>query len=445
MTACDMAGAVRAGRTTASALVEDALARIAVQDAVINAFTAVFAERARETARRVDATVAAGGDPGPLAGVPFAAKNLFGVRGTITRAGAPKVTADDPPAGRDAELIARLEGAGAILVGATNMDAFAYGFVTENEHDGATANPHDPERIAGGSSGGSAAAVAAGMVPLAIGSDTNGSIRVPAALCGIFGIRPTFGTLSLAGAYPFVQSFDTVGPVARPAADLARAYDVLAVSPPQPADLAGVRIARLGGYFAEGLHDVARTAVDQVCAALGVGATWTLPSAFRAREAAFVITAAEGGERHAAALRVRARDFDVAIRDRLAAGALMPASWYVRAQRFRPVFAAELEAAFAEYDVLIAPATPYSAPRIGQRTIVVDGIETDVRPNVGVFTQPITLAGVPVVAVPVIAPGSLPAGVQLIGAAHTEARLLALAAELERRGVVGAGERPVPV
>jgi len=439
-----MAAAVRAKRTTAAALVSDAFARIAADDPALRAFTAIFPERAHETAARIDATIAAGGDPGPLAGVPFAAKNLFDVRGVITRAGA-TITADDPPAARDAELIRRFEAAGAVLVGVTNMDELAFGFTTENAHDGATANPHDHARSAGGSSGGSAAAVASGMVPLSLGSDTNGSIRVPSALCGIFGIRPTFGTLSLAGAYPFVTSLDTVGPFARTAADLARAYAVLAGTPETAAEanLGSLRIARLDGFFSEGLLPEARDAVDRVCAALTISARHTLPSARRAREAAFTITAAEGGERHLAALRVRAQDFDFAVRDRLIAGALMPANWYIRARRFRTVFDAELREAFATYDVLVAPATPYVAPLLGQRTIVIDGVETDVRSNVGVFTQPITLGGVPVVAVPVTAPDRLPAGVQLIGPAGSEARLLALAAELERLGAVGAGALPV--
>jgi len=443
VTATETAAAVRSGASSALAAADAALAAIAAHDGVLNAFTAVFAERARVTAARVDATIAAGGDPGPLAGVPFAAKNLFDVAGVVTRAGA-KLTDGDPPATRDAALVAALERAGAVLVGVTNMDEFAYGFVTENEHDGATANPHDPARIAGGSSGGSAAAVAAGMVPLALGSDTNGSIRVPSALCGIFGIRPTYGTLSGEGAYPFVASFDTVGPFARTADDLACAYGVLAGERGRALDgLAGIRVARLDGYFAEGLLPEARAAVDVVCEALGTTAARTLPSALRAREAAFVITAAEAGELHAERLRRNAAGFDVATRDRLAAGLLTPAAWYIRAQRYRTVFAAEVRALFAEVDVLIAPATPYVAPRIGQKTIAIDGVEVEVRPNVGVYTQPITLAGVPVVTVPVIAPGALPAGVQLIGAAHSEALLLLLASELERRGAVGAGPLPV--
>jgi aspartyl-tRNA(Asn)/glutamyl-tRNA(Gln) amidotransferase subunit A len=187
----------------------------------------------------------------------------------------------------------------------------------------------------------------------------------------------------------------------------------------------------------------ARRAVDAVCAALGTNAVVELPHARQAREAAFVITAAEAGELHFERLRRRAGEYDPATRDRLIAGALMPANWYVRAQRFRSFFAAEIAAAFASYDVLIAAATPYSATRVGQRTIVIDGVETEIRPNVGVFTQPITLAGVPVVTVPIVERGALPLGVQLIGPPGSENMLLALAEELERRGAVGAGAVPV--
>ena len=167
---------------SARAVTVEALARIAAHDPELNAFTAVFADRALARAAAIDAAIAAGSDPGSLAGVPFAAKNLFDVAGVVTRAGA-KVTRTDAPATHDAAAVAALETRGAVLVGATNMDEFAYGFVSENAHDGPTHNPHDRTRIAGGSSGGSAAAVAAELVPLALASDTNGSIRVPAALC----------------------------------------------------------------------------------------------------------------------------------------------------------------------------------------------------------------------------------------------------------------------
>src|SRR5450755_3358371 len=200
-----IAAEVRAGRQSALETVRESLERIDAHNGAINAFTAVIADRAMAAAKAIDAVRAGGGDPGPLAGVPFAVKNLFDVRGITTIAGS-RIDATNAPAVRDATLVARLESAGAILVGALNMDEYAFGFSTQNTHYGATRNPHDVARIAGGSSGGSAAAVAAGLAPLTLGSDTNGSIRVPAAFCGILGLKPTYGRISRQGAFLFAQS-----------------------------------------------------------------------------------------------------------------------------------------------------------------------------------------------------------------------------------------------
>src|SRR5580704_10577455 len=210
----EIAGAVAAGRATAAAIVEAALARIAARDRALNAFTAVVAERARARARAIDAARARGEPLGPLAGVPFAAKNLFDVAGLATLAGS-KINRERAPATRDATALRRLEAAGAVLVGALNMGEYAYDFTGENVHYGDCRNPHDRSRMAGGSSSGSAAAVAGGLVPLSLGSDTNGSIRVPSSFCGIFGLKPTYGRLSRAGTFPFVASLDHVGPLAR--------------------------------------------------------------------------------------------------------------------------------------------------------------------------------------------------------------------------------------
>jgi len=207
LSAFDIAAQVRDGDVTARAITEATLASIEKRDGALNAFTAVTADRALAAADAVDSARAVGKPLGPLAGVPFAVKNLFDIEGLPTLAGS-KIRRDAPSPTRDATLVQRLTAAGAILVGALNMDEFAYGFVTENAHDGPVRNPHDPTRIAGGSSGGSAAAVAAGLVPLTLGSDTNGSIRIPAGLCGVFGLKPTYGRLSRQGVFPFVESLD---------------------------------------------------------------------------------------------------------------------------------------------------------------------------------------------------------------------------------------------
>src|SRR6266478_3906170 len=203
----EIAAAVRQGRTSASAVVRAALARIAADGPVLNAFTAVLEERALATARALDNARLEGRELGPLAGVPFAVKNLFDIAGLPTLAGS-KINRDRAPAKRDATLIARLESNGAVLVGALNMGEYAYDFTGENVHYGPARNPHDPRRMTGGSSDGSAGAVAGALVPISLGSDTNGSIRVPSSFCGIFGLKPTYGRLSRPRSFPFVASFD---------------------------------------------------------------------------------------------------------------------------------------------------------------------------------------------------------------------------------------------
>ncbi len=224
--ASDIARAVNDGKITAARVVEEALATISTRDPMLNAFTAVTDARARARAEELDDKRAQGQPLGPLAGVPFAVKNLFDVTGLPTLAGS-KINRDLPPASRDAPLIERLEAAGAVLIGALNMGEYAYDFTGENVHYGPSRNPHDRTRMTGGSSGGSGGAVGGGLVPIALGSDTNGSIRVPASLCGIFGLKPTYGRLPRNRTFPFVASFDHLGPLARSVRDLALAYDAM--------------------------------------------------------------------------------------------------------------------------------------------------------------------------------------------------------------------------
>jgi AtzE family amidohydrolase len=449
-----IAAAVRARRVSAREVVAAALQRIARHDGVLNCFSRIMGDGALAEAERVDASLAAGRDPGPLAGVPFAVKNLFDVAGITTLAGS-KIYADRPPATRDATAVAALRQAGAVLLGTLNMDEYAYGFTAENTHYGPTRNPHDPSRVPGGSSGGSAAAVAAGLVPLTLGTDTNGSIRVPAALCGIFGLKPTYGRVSRTGVALFAAAFDHVGPFARSVADLATAFDVLqgpdptdpvcAAQPVEPArpaverGIEGLRIAVLGGHFASQGTEEALATVARVAQALGATSQITLPEPHRARAAAMIITASEGSTLHLDELRTRAKDFDPLTRDRFLAGALLPAALYVQAQRFRAWFRARVAELFRDVDVLLAPTTPWPAPPIGAPpTRPVGGVDVFTRSHLGVFTQPLSFIGLPVISVPVTAPGALPLGVQLVAAPFRETSLFRVAAHLEAAGVVSA-------
>ena len=422
--------------TLPSVTVAESLARI--EASTLNAFTDVLPARA--TAR------AAAALPGPLAGVPFAVKNLFDVAGLPTRAGS-RINRDLPPATQDQTLITRLEAAGAVLVGALNMGEYAYDFTGENVHDGDCRNPHDPARMSGGSSSGSGAAVGGSLVPLALGSDTNGSIRVPASLCGVFGLKPTYGRLTRARSFPFVGSLDHLGPLARTATLLLDAYN--AMQGPDHEDpactqhqaesvadtgTAGLRVAVAGGYFEQNAGPEAREAVAIVAAALGAKHRVELPEAARARAAAYVITTVEGGSLHLNRLRTRAADFDPATRDRLIAGAMLPGAFYVRAQRFRRWYRDQVMRLFQDVDVILAASTPVSAPLIGQSTIEIAGQPMPTRASMGVLTQPISFIGLPVAAIPVVRAG-MPIGVQVITAPWREDIALRVALDLERRGV----------
>jgi aspartyl-tRNA(Asn)/glutamyl-tRNA(Gln) amidotransferase subunit A len=333
------------------------------------------------------------------------------------------------------------------------MGEYAYDFTGENIHDGPSRNPHDVKRMTGGSSGGSGAAVAGGLVPVALGSDTNGSIRVPASLCGIFGLKPTYGRLPRNRTFPFVASFDHLGPFARTTHDLALVYDAMqGHDPDDPAcaerateptvarlddGVDGLRIAVADGYFRKGAFPEARVALDRVAAALHVNRDIEIPEAQRARAAAYVISATEGASLHLDRLRTKARDFDPAVRDRLIAGTLIPATLVNKAQKFRRWYRERVLELFSDVDVILAPATPCTAPLIGQQTFVLDGVELPVRANLGIYTQPISFIGLPVVAVPV-ALDPLPIAVQIIAAPWREDIALRVAHALEKMGVVRA-------
>ena len=464
--AAQMAAAVRQGEVSARELLTASLARIEATDARVNAFTCQTQDRAFAEADAVDARRSAfikQGQSldalGPLAGVPYAVKNLYDIVGEVTLAGS-VINRSLPPAEADAFLVKQMKAAGAVLVGALNMDEYAYGFTTENTHYGPCHNPHDLTRLSGGSSGGSGAAVAAGQVPLSLGSDTNGSIRVPASLCGVWGLKPTFGRLSRRGTYPFVHSIDHLGPMASSVAGLALAYDALQgpdvhdpgchaqrVQPVAASLLrsssglpAGHRVGVLNGYFDDHASTAAREVVALAARTLGTSASVHWPDAGLARAAAFIITASEGGSLHLDDLRTQLAAFDPLSVDRFVAGALQPADWYLRAQRFRRIYRERIHALFADWDVLITAATPVSAPLIGTEWLDINGTQQPCRAAMGLLTQPISFAGCPVVTAPMwpSSTDGMPLGVQIIAAPWREDLAFAVARQLRDAGVAHA-------
>lgn len=426
-TATECIAAFGSGEVSAGEIATASLERIRLANPALNAFIEITGERALSEARLLDAARKHGASMLPLAAVPYAVKNLFDVEGITTLAGA-RLYAHNPPARRDGKLVERLHGAGGLLAGTLNMDAYAYGFTTENTHYGSTHNPRDLSRSAGGSSGGTGAAVAAGLVPIGIGSDTNGSIRVPSSLCGVFGLKPTYGRLSRVGSLPFVASLDHLGPLATTVADLALAYDVMQGSDPHDpacaqrpveatlADLQrgieNLRIARLAGYFDDNAGEDARWASHVAAKALQAVGDVEIPGAAQARAAAYLITASESGALYLDALRERIDEFEPHSVERLIAGSLVPAVWYQRAQRYRRWYLERVLALFEDYDLLT-------------------------RPNMGLLTQPISFIGLPVAVAPLWTGSGLPIGVQLIAPPWREDICLRAANALEKSGLSG--------
>ncbi|QBR02661.1 amidase family protein [Paraburkholderia pallida] len=441
-----LAHEVRAGRASAEALVRAALADIAARDAQHNAVSMIFEARALDDARRVDAAVRAGRDPGPLAGVPFLVKSNFDVAGYTTVAGSPARLAL-PPAQADATLVARLCAAGAVPLGATHMDELACGATGENPHFGAVRLPTDPTRMTGGSSSGSAAAVAAGYVALALGSDTNGSIRAPAALCGVWGVKPDNGRLAMQGCLPYATSLDVAGGFARSFGDLVALYEALlgaqghaeaarvraAISSQQP-----LRVAVLTGGFEQFADAHARRAVQRAAACFEHAEPEPVEEALLedARAAALTVSNYELARAHRTLLNADPSHVSERLRARIVTGLSTNEAAYARALVQRATWCEHMSPLFARYDVLIAPATPCAAPRFADATVDVNGTALEPAKMLGRLTQPISFAALPVVSVPCHAPGELPSGMQLIGAPGTLAACFAAA----RRIAVQRGE-----
>ena len=444
--AAEIARRVGRGETSAEAVTRDHLDRIAKGDGALDAFLTVTAERALSRARELDARIAGGAAPGPLAGVPVAVKDVLHVEG--------------PPF--TATAVARLEAAGAIVVGKTNMDEFAMGSSTENSAYKPTRNPWDRTRVPGGSSGGSAAAVSAGLVPLALGTDTGGSIRQPAALCGVVGLKPTYGRVSRYGLVAFASSLDQVGPLARTVEDTALA--ATAVSGVDSADatsapvdvpdfqaalaggMAGLRVGVPWRFLGEGVDAGVMAAFRQALGDLeAAGARRVevaLPHAPHAIAAYYIVATAEASSNLARydgvryGLRVSApelrrmygetrdRGFGPEVKRRIILGTFVLSAgyydaYYLRAQQVRTLIRRDFEEAFRACDVLALPTTPTPAFLLGEKTD--DPLQMYLA---DIFTVPANLAGIPGLSLPCGFVDGLPVGFQLLGRPFDESTLL---------------------
>src|SRR5204863_2260938 len=396
------------------------LERVTALDGTLKSFITVGADAALAAARGAEAELMAGGPAGPLHGVPYAPKDLYNTKGVRTTGGS-KILADFVPA-EDATVVSRLRAAGAIVLGKLNMHEFAYGPEGLNAHYGDARNPWDARahRVAGGSSSGSGVAVAAALAPGALGSDTGGSIRIPASLCGISGLKPTYGRVSRAGVLPLSWSMDHVGPMARTAADCALMLGAMAgYDPADPTtsvlpvpdyttalgrDVKGVRVGVLRGVFAEGLVPELREAMDVAARQLqSLGAVVddvTLAQVALVPAATFAVVATEAFAYHAAWMRTRPQDYQRDVRERLFVSAFVSGAQYVRAQQIRALVRADVDAALARRDVLLAPATPIAATPLGQPETSVAGTRADVRGALLRLTRPFNFSGHPACSVP---------------------------------------------
>ena len=402
----------------------------------LQAFISLPDERAGREAKRAQQRLARR-EAGPLLGVPIAIKDLFDTRGIRTTAGS-RILRNRVPAA-DATAVTRLRAAGAVIFGKTNLHEFAYGVSNANPWWGIARNPHDPQRSPGGSSGGSAIAVVAGLAAAALGSDTGGSIRIPAALCGCVGLKPTYGAVPLEGAMPLGWSLDHAGPLARTVEDAALFIDALAGgqtwSQAKRVRTAGLRVGMLAGSIFERVQPgVARQAE---AAARALQRRGIRMRSLTIKEMAWTVATqlvtlrAEASAIHARWLRSRPRAYGADVRVRLQLGALVSGADYVLAQRMRARIREALRRAFEEVDLLLLPSTPITAPIIGERTVRW-GRETEPVDGALVrFTAPFNLTGAPALSVPYGTDAGLPVGMQLVGRWHDEARLLAVGRLLE--------------
>jgi aspartyl-tRNA(Asn)/glutamyl-tRNA(Gln) amidotransferase subunit A len=423
---------LRAGRISASELLDIYLGRIGTSTA-LKAFITVDPRAARAEARRLTSKQLENGYR-PLLGIPVAVKDLFATRGQRTTAGS-RILRDWRPAA-DSIVVARLRAAGAVVIGKTNLHEFAYGVTNGNPWWGIARNPWDPERIPGGSSGGSAIAVAAGLAALAVGSDTGGSIRIPAALCGCVGLKPTYGSVPLDGVVPLGWSLDHAGPLARTVGDARLLFEVMAgrrlKSSPAPGRL---RLGVIRGPLLERVEPEVTGTVEAAADALGrAGLRLTevrIPELEWTVAMQLITLRAEASALHASWIRRRPRSYGSDVRVRLQLGALVSGPEYARAQQARLRLKRALAAVFGYVDVLALPTTPIVAPPVGQKTVRWRDGEEPVDGALVRLTQPFNLAGVPALSVPCGLAAGLPVGLQLVAPWSEESRLLAVGALVE--------------
>jgi aspartyl-tRNA(Asn)/glutamyl-tRNA(Gln) amidotransferase subunit A len=475
-----IAAAVRAGRRRAREVLEEHLSRIEGREAEIHAFNRVLADDARSAADEVDRAVGAGEDPGPLAGVPVALKDNLCTRGVPTTCSSRILDGWLPP--YDATVVSRLRQAGAVIVGKTNLDEFAMGSSTENSAFGPTRNPHDPSRVPGGSSGGSAAAVAAGFSTLALGSDTGGSIRQPAALCGVVGVKPTYGLVSRYGLVAFASSLDQIGPFATTVADAALLLDAISGHDPMDSTSLSGEVPAAASALGQGVEGLSvgliselmnpggmepdvlarcRQAADALSAAGAKVDEVSVPAVVYGLTAYYLIAPAEASSNLARydgvryGLRVpgsditamygatRAAGFGAEVKRRIMLGTYALSAgyydaYYGKAQRVRTLIVRDFESAYQRFDVLLAPTTPSTAFEIGAKTG--DPLAMYLS---DVCTIPSNLAGHPAMTVPFgTGDDGLPVGVQVLAPALGEAVMFRVAAALERAALEQAGLEP---
>ncbi len=468
-TALGIAAAVRSGTRSAVDVVEEHLTAIAARDGEIHAFNLVTADQARQAALALDRRLAAGEDPGPLAGVPVALKDNMCTTGVPTTCSSRILEGWRPP--YDATVVEKLAAAGAVVVGKTNLDEFAMGSSTENSAFGPTRNPHDTSRVPGGSSGGSAAAVAAGFAPLALGSDTGGSIRQPAALCGVVGMKPTYGAVSRYGLVAFASSLDQIGPFARTVADAAALYEAIAGHDPRDTTSIPEPVAPVSAGLADGVAGLRVGLVTELCEAEGIEPDVTarlreaadaldqagakvdevsVPAAVYGLSAYYLIAPAEAssnlarydGVRYGLRVdapttgemydRTRTEGFGAEVKRRIMLGTYALSAgyydaFYGKAQRVRTLILRDFEAAYAGFDVLLSPTAPSTAFALGAKTA--DPLTMYLN---DVCTIPSNLAGHPAMSVPFgTGDDGLPVGVQVMAPALAEPLMFRVAAAVE--------------